>query len=339
MATQCGPPAKPISSAVIASVVCISSVRLNVYKILDSRAVVLRIYQQRLTWQLDAESNVSDFIGILRILKHKRQGSFDMDQLTTRYPAQGCLTTQDYAPDTTHTELIKIACSNCSLRELCMPIGMNAQELSRVDELVDRRPAFKRGHTLFRAGEKFTALYAIRSGFFKTTVAAQDGREQVTGFQMAGEIMGLDGVVGEQHTCDATALEDSEVCVLPFDRMEEISREIRALQHHVHKIMSGEIVREHGVMQLLGSLNAEERLAAFLLNLGQRLQARGFSSLNLILRMTREEIGSYLGLTIETVSRTFTKLAELGLITVNQRHIQIVREDALRNIANPHGRD
>ena len=232
-------------------------------------------------------------------------------------------------------EFIKIACSNCSLRELCMPIGMNADELARVDELVVKRPTVKRGRSLFHAGEKFTSLYAIRSGFFKTCVTTEDGRDQVTGFQMAGEIMGLDGVVGDLHTCDAVALEDSEVCVLPFERMEEISREVKALQHHVHKIMSGEIVREYGVMQLLGSMKAEERLAAFMLNLVQRLHVRGFSRTDFILRMTREEIGSYLGLTLETVSRTFSKFADEGIITVNQRHIHILDADALRRIVNP----
>ncbi len=232
--------------------------------------------------------------------------------------------------------VVKMACSNCSLRDLCMPMGMNADELAQVDELVVRRPAVKRGRPLFRAGEKFTSLYAIRSGFFKTCVTSEDGRDQVTGFQMAGEIMGLDGVAGDQHTCDAIALEDSEVCVLPFGRMEEISREVKALQHHVHKIMSGEIVREHGVMQLLASMKAEERLAAFMLNLVQRLHVLGFSRSDFILRMTREEIGSYLGLTLETVSRTFSKFADLGLITVDQRHIRILDSDALQRTVNPH---
>jgi CRP/FNR family transcriptional regulator, anaerobic regulatory protein len=131
---------------------------------------------------------------------------------------------------------------------------------------------------------------------------------------MAGEIIGLDGIVNDQHSCDAVALEDAEVCVMPFDRIEEISREVTALQHHVHKIMSREIVREHGVMLLLGSMRAEERLAAFLLNLVQRLNARGFSQSELVLRMTREEIGSYLGLKLETVSRTFSKFVEDGTL-------------------------
>ena len=229
---------------------------------------------------------------------------------------------------------IKIACSNCNMRELCMPIGLNADELRRVDGLVTRRPFVKRGTALFRTGDPFTSLYAIRSGFFKTCVGTEDGRGQVTGFQMAGEILGLDGIAADVHTCDAVALEDTEVCALPFDRIEEISREVQALQHHVHKLMSREIVREHGVMLLLGNMRAEERLAAFLLNLLQRLQLRGFSSSDLVLRMTREEIGSYLGLTLETVSRTFSKFAEDGVITVNQRQVHIENATALKQLVN-----
>ena len=214
-------------------------------------------------------------------------------------------------------------------------MGLSEQELRRVDELVAVRRTVKRGASLFHNGEKFTSLYAIRTGFFKTTVNTEDGRDQVTGFQMAGEIVGLDGIVNELHTCDAIALEDAEVCVLPFDRIEEISREINSLQRHVHKIMSREIVREHGVMLLLGSMRAEERLAAFLLNLVQRLQARGFSKTELILRMTREEIGSYLGMKLETVSRTFSKFADDGMVEVKQRHIHICDADALKRIVNP----
>lgn len=232
-------------------------------------------------------------------------------------------------------ETIKIACSNCNLRELCMPVGLNAEELNRVDELVATRRPIKRGTALFHNGEKFTSLYAIRTGFFKTSVTTEDGRDQVTGFQMAGEIIGLDGIVNDQHTCDAIALEDAEVCVMPFDRIEEISREVNALQHHVHKIMSREIVRDHGVMLLLGSMRAEERLAAFLLNLVQRLQARGFSKSELVLRMTREEIGSYLGMKLETVSRTFSKFSDDGLVEVKQRHIHILDAEALKRIVNP----
>ncbi len=232
-------------------------------------------------------------------------------------------------------ESIKVACSSCNLRELCMPVGLTPEELVRVDELVGTRKSVKRGSLLFHTGEKFTSLYAIRTGFFKTRINTEDGRDQVTGFQMAGEVIGLDGIVNDQHTCDAVALEDAEVCVMPFDRIEEISREVNALQRHVHKIMSREIVREHGVMLLLGSMRAEERLAAFLLNLVLRLQARGFSKSELVLRMTREEIGSYLGMKLETVSRTFSKFSDTGVIEVKQRHIQIRDAEALQRIINP----
>ena len=173
-----------------------------------------------------------------------------------------------------------------------MPLGLSEIEMERVDEVVATRRKVARGDNLFRNGDKFNALYAIRTGFFKTRISAEDGRDQVTGFQMAGEIIGLDGIVSDHHTCDAVALEDAEVCVMPFDRIEELSREITSLQRHVHKIMSREIVRENGVMLLLGSMRAEERLAAFLLNLVQRLHARGFSQSELVLRMSREDIGS-----------------------------------------------
>ena len=236
-------------------------------------------------------------------------------------------------PITPHT--IKVACSNCNLRELCMPLGLSESELNRIDDVVAIRRKVKRGSALFRNGERFTNLFAIRTGFFKTCVASEDGRDQVTGFQMAGEIIGLDGIVNDFHTCDAVALEDAEVCVMPFDRIEELSREVNALQRHVHKIMSREIVRENGVMLLLGSMRAEERLAAFLLNLVQRLHARGFSQSELVLRMTREEIGSYLGLKLETVSRTFSKFVEDGIVEVKQRHVRILNTDALKDIVNP----
>jgi len=206
--------------------------------------------------------------------------------------------------------------------------------MERVDEVVATRRKVGRGDNLFRNGDKFNALYAIRTGFFKTRISSEDGRDQVTGFQMAGEIIGLDGIVSDHHTCDAVALEDAEVCVMPFDRIEELSREIISLQRHVHKIMSREIVRENGVMLLLGSMRAEERLAAFLLNLVQRLHARGFSQSELVLRMTREEIGSFLGLKLETVSRTFSKFVEDGIVEVKQRHVRILNPDALKLIVN-----
>jgi len=232
-------------------------------------------------------------------------------------------------------EPFKIACTDCNMRELCMPVGLSHEELDRIDSIIGARRKVKRGETLFHNGERFTHLYAIRTGFFKTSITSEDGRDQVTGFQMAGEIIGMDGIVQDHHTCDAIALEDAEICAMPFSQIEDLSREVNALQHHVHKIMSREIVREHGVMLLLGSMRAEERLAAFLLNLAQRLHARGFSQSELVLRMTREEIGSFLGLKLETISRTFSKFVDEGVVEVKQRHVRIINTEALQDIVNP----
>jgi CRP/FNR family transcriptional regulator, anaerobic regulatory protein len=201
-------------------------------------------------------------------------------------------------------------------------------EMQRLDALTSLKRAFRRGEYLYRSGERFRALYAIRTGFFKTQVLHEDGREQVTGFQMPGEIIGLDAICSDAHTCDAVALDDSEICEIPFDRLEELSREIPGLQRHLHKIMSREIVRDQGIMMLLGSMRAEERLAAFLLNLSQRFSARGYSASSFHLRMTRQEIGSYLGLKLETVSRTLSHFHEYGLLNVRVREVEIM--DMLR---------
>jgi CRP/FNR family transcriptional regulator len=231
-------------------------------------------------------------------------------------------------------EPFKVACSSCNLRELCLPVGLSVDNLERLDSMVATRRAVPRGDTLFRAGDQFESLFAVRTGFFKTCVSSEDGRDQVTGFQMAGELLGLDGICTDTHTCDAVALEDSQVCVIPYSHLEGLSREFTELQHQFHKIMSREIVRDHGVMLLLGSMRAEERLAAFLLNLTQRLQARGFSASALILRMTREEIGSYLGLKLETVSRTFSKFQDDGILEVRQRQIRILAQEKLQALIN-----
>lgn len=231
-------------------------------------------------------------------------------------------------------EPLKVACASCNLRELCLPVGLTTEDLEHLDTMVSTRKTVPRGDALFRTGDAFQSLYAVRTGFFKTCVSSEDGRDQVTGFQMAGELLGLDGIGNERHACDAVALEDSQVCVLPFSQLEQLSRDFGNLQRQLHKVMSREIVRDHGVMLLLGSMRAEERLAAFLLNLTQRLQARGFSGSSLVLRMTREEIGSYLGLKLETVSRTFSKFQDDGLLDVKQRQIRILDQGGLQKLVN-----
>jgi CRP/FNR family transcriptional regulator len=225
---------------------------------------------------------------------------------------------------------LKVACSNCDLRELCLPVGFSDQEAARLDGLVANRLKVARGESLYRAGHPFDAVFAVRTGFFKTRTTSEKGREHVTGFQMAGELLGLDGIGSDLHMCDAVALEDSQVCVIPYANLERLSDELPELRRQFHRIMGREIVRDHGVMLLLGSMRAEERVAVFLLNLSRRLEARSFSSTSLILRMTREEIGTYLGLKLETVSRCFSKFHDDGLLRVRHRHIDIVDPRALQ---------
>jgi CRP/FNR family transcriptional regulator len=226
----------------------------------------------------------------------------------------------------------EVACSSCSLRDLCLPVGFSAGDLARLDSLVATRRVLRRGEALFRRGERFAAIHAIRTGFFKTCMTTEDGRDQVTGFQMAGDLLGFDGIGSGEHRCDAVALEDSQVCVIPYADLETLSQEMPGLQRQVHRVMSREIVRDHGVMLLLSGMRAEERVAAFLANLAQRLEARGFSPSRFILRMTRQEIGTFLGLTLETVSRTFSRFAEDGILDVQQRNVRILDPVALQRI-------
>ncbi len=225
---------------------------------------------------------------------------------------------------------IKSGCATCSLRSLCLPVNLNEEELKVFDNIVIQKRKIKRGEYLHQMGSRFKALFAIRSGSFKTSILDKDGRLQVTGFQMTGDLLGLDAISTESHTCDATALEDSEVCEIPFARLEEIIQAIPSLMHHFHKILSNEIVVDHNVMLLLGGKVAEERLATFLLNVSQRLSKRGYSALEFNLRMTRVDIGSYLGLRLETVSRAFSKLQEEGVITVDHKHVKINGIDQLK---------
>ena len=232
------------------------------------------------------------------------------------------MTTRKHAP----ARADQTRCSTCNLREVCLPGDVTADDRT-LDALVLTRKRVRRGDPLYRAGDPFNSLYAIRTGFFKSRLVVEDGRDQVIGFHMAGELLGLDGIGADRHTADEIALEDSEVCVIPYARLEE-----PAFQRSLHRVMSRELVRDQSVMMLLGTMRAEERLAAFLLNLSQRFRARGYSQTEFHLRMTRDEIGSYLGLSLETVSRLFSKFQAEGLIAVQQKHIRIRDVGALRDV-------
>jgi len=218
----------------------------------------------------------------------------------------------------------EVTCGSCNLRELCLPGGVCAEDLDRVENIVYARRRVKRGEALFGVGDEFRTVYAIRSGFFKMSLVDGDGREQVTGFFMGGELLGMDGLGSGRYNGTAIALEDSEVCVMPYALIEQMAREVPSLQRHLHSVLAREIVRDHGVMMLLGSMRAEERLAAFLINLSKRFVRRGYSASDFHLRMTRDEIGSYLGLKLETVSRLFSQFQKDALIEVEQKHVRIL---------------
>jgi len=223
-------------------------------------------------------------------------------------------------------------CSTCSMRAICMPPDLTQDELAKLDTVICSTRAVKRGDTLYRAGDTFQSIYAVRAGSFKTVVMHRDGREHVTGFQIAGDALGLDGVCARRHNTDAIALEDSVVCIIPFAQLEAMCREIRPMHHHIYQLMSSEIVRESSQMMLLGTMTAEQRVATFLLNLSKRFKARGFSAAEFHLRMTREEIGCYLGMKLETVSRMFSKFQREKLLRANGKTVHIVDAEKLARV-------
>lgn len=233
---------------------------------------------------------------------------------------------------------VKTMCATCNLRELCPPCcGLTSFEMAVANRLMFNRTKVRRGESLYRTGDRFKSLFAVRNGFFKSTILLEDGRrDQVTGFSMTGEILGMDGIGSERHTCNSVALEDSDVCAIPFVGLQKLAREISSLQRQFQRMMSREIVREQGVMLLLGRMNAEERLAVFLLNLSQRFAAHGCSPLKFYLPMTRQDIGSFLGLTLETVSRTLSKFHDEGILSVRRKFICILDNAGLGRVM---GRD
>ena len=219
---------------------------------------------------------------------------------------------------------LKTQCSQCHLRDLCLPCGMSGADVDRLDTMKFTRRSVKEGQALYHEGDAFHFIYALRNGTFKSSLSLADGREQVSGFQISGELLGLDGLAEGKYASSATALEDTVVCAIPYAHLTELANSSAGMQRAVSRLMSREIVRDHNLLMLLGSMNAEERLATFLLNLSRRLQARGYSPGEFVLRMTRAEIGSYLGMKLETVSRTFSAFQRQGLLEVVKRHIRIL---------------
>jgi CRP/FNR family transcriptional regulator len=217
------------------------------------------------------------------------------------------------------------SCLGCNLRRICMPVEIDEPDAQALfEQLVTARVRLRKGDVLFRAGDRFAALYAIRLGSCKTVMLSDEGNEQVTGYHLPGEIIGVEGMGNDVHGCQAIALEDTEMCTLPFDRVERLAREDVSFQRRLYRLLSGAIARERTTSLMLGTMRAEQRLASFLLDLANRYQVRGYSSSEFVLRMTREEIGSHLGLKLETVSRLFSRFDEEGLIQVQGKIVKLV---------------
>jgi len=223
-------------------------------------------------------------------------------------------------------------CSECRLQDSCLSSGFTQADERQFGALVLSHRRVKQGQALYRSGDPCGSVFLIRSGFIKTVVLHSDGREQVAGFYMAGEMLGLDGIASGKHASDATALTDSDVCVLPYERLATFGHEAHTAQRHLYRMLSQEVVRKQSMMLLLGSMRADERVATFLLNLSQRFTAQGFSSSDFILRMTRDEIGSLLGMKLETVSRIFSKFQKAGVIRIEGKHVRIVSIEGLRAV-------
>lgn len=219
--------------------------------------------------------------------------------------------------------------STWKLTDFLSSAGLDPAATLGIKRCLAQRTRFRKGDILFRVGDKFGALYAIRVGSCKTVLLANDVQDQVAGYHMAGEVVGIDGIGTGLHECQAIALEEMEVCRLPFDQIEHLAQLSAQFGHSLHKLLSRESARVHALMVVLGTMRAEQRLAAFLLDLSQRYRARGYSSSEFVLRMTREEIGSYIGLQLETVSRLFSRFQQEGLLQVQGRTVKLLDRVAL----------
>ena len=224
------------------------------------------------------------------------------------------------------------SCQSCHLRSSCLAGGVRAEELQEVQSVVSGRRRLKPGETLFRSADEFTSVFAVRSGLLKASVLHCGGLEQVTGFVMDGDLLGIDGIGWGTYSVSVVALEESEVCVMPFSLIESMTRKYAALREHLNALLAREIRRHQDLMLLLGCMRGEERLATFLAQLSTRFVERGRSPSELHLRMTRRDIASYLGLKLETVSRLFSRLQMKGLICANGKHVRILDMARLANI-------
>ncbi|PCH94814.1 MAG: transcriptional regulator FNR [Gammaproteobacteria bacterium] len=226
-----------------------------------------------------------------------------------------------------------IKCQNCSISELCLPFTLNDQELNTLDEIIERKRPIHKGDKIFTDGQAMHALYAVRSGTFKTFTVNEQGEEQITGFHLAGDLLGFDAIADTEHKSFAQALETSMVCEIPYDNLDKLSNTMPKLKKQVLRLMSNEIRTDQEMLTLLNRKNAEQRVATFIVSLSERYRARGLSSSEFRLTMTRSDIGNYIGLTVETISRLLNRFHKSGLIKVDGKLITILDIDELTDCA------
>jgi CRP/FNR family transcriptional regulator len=226
-----------------------------------------------------------------------------------------------------------INCQNCSISELCLPFSLNAQELSTLDEIIDRKRPIHKGDKIFHDGQELHSLYAIRSGTFKTFTVNEQGEEQITGFHLAGDLLGFDAIGNNMHPSFAQALETAMVCEIPYDNLDSLSNTMPKLKKQVLRLMSNEIRTDQDMLTLLNRKNAEQRVATFLSSLSSRYHTRGLSSKEFRLTMTRSDIGNYIGLTVETISRLLNRFHKNQIIHVDGKLIKILDADKLNEVA------
>ncbi len=227
---------------------------------------------------------------------------------------------------------LKLSCGQCNLRELCFPYGMPEAELSKLDALVEKRRPLHKGDYLYRENDHAGNVFAVRSGSVKTVVESPNGEEQIVGFHLAGELVGLDGFRDDKHTCSCIALETSSVCELPVTHLEDLCQQMPELQKQIRRIMGKEVANDHAMLLMLGKLSAEEKLASFLLSFSRRMEERHWKVDDFVLSMPRQDIANYLGLAVETVSRLFAHYHEEGVIEVDRRRIHIKQMQRLRQV-------
>ncbi|VUD68927.1 Transcriptional activator protein Anr [Thalassocella blandensis] len=226
----------------------------------------------------------------------------------------------------------EVKCSDCRLAAICLPISLELEDINKLDNIIQRGRPVHKGDRVYHAGEEFKSVYAIRSGAVKTVRNTKEGEEQITGFYLPGEILGMDGLATNNHTNAAIALETSAICEIPFTRLEELSAKLPNLQRRFFQLMSKEITQDQELITLLSKNSADQRIVSLLLSISSRNAQRGLSNVDFFLPMSRSDIGNYLGLTIETVSRVFSRLHKQNIITLDKKHVLINDMDELRRI-------